>query len=134
MSTSTTATWAPKGYVALLATKRDDTSSSTARSGAVGAASSAHETATAGVPATCSAPLADDDVGGGSASSTSPAVIWRAEQLTLAWCTAAPPCCSPREPYVPPPIGIRSVSPCSTVTSDIATPSTSEASIANAVS
>jgi hypothetical protein len=50
-----------------------------------------------------------------------------------AWYTATPPVCRLREPIVPMPLGIRSVSPCLTVILSTGMPSFSLASIAHAV-
>ena len=51
----------------------------------------------------------------------------------LAAATAEPPSCSERDPEVPPPVSIRSVSPCTTSMSSIGMPSSAEASIDHAV-
>ena len=51
----------------------------------------------------------------------------------MAWRTAAPPCCRLREPPVPPPWGIRSVSPHFTVILSTGMPSSSLASMAQTV-
>ena len=48
--------------------------------------------------------------------------------------TALPPTCSDRDPIVPMPRGTFAVSECTTMTSSIGTPSTSETSAANIVS
>ena len=98
-------------------------------------ATSAHVLATAGVPATWKAPgvRVEHDVGGVGLEQLGGQVLGLLDQFDGACCTAAPPCCSDREPMVPPPTGTRSVSPHTTSIMSIGMPVSSAAIIDHAV-
>ena len=80
---------------------------------AAAAARSAHDLLTAGVPATWKTPLSTSStMSAASASSRRAAtsLAFSTSASAATW-TAVPPCCSEREPIVPPPLLTRSVSP-----------------------
>ena len=130
VSTSTTATCAPNGKVGPGAPEHGPHEQPLPL-GQLG-----QRTEASGSPATANALLAGSKTrSAGLASSSSAArVPGHVESSREACCTAAPPCCRLREPPVPPPSGIRSVSPHFTVILSIGMPSSSLASIAHTVS
>jgi len=129
VSTSTTATCAPNGNVEPGA---PNTARTTSRSRPARLAS---DTAASGSPATANADRARSKTRSADLTSSETAARCRATSSRSrdACCTAAPPSCRLREPPVPPPSGIRSVSPHVTVISSTGMPSTSLASMAHAV-
>ena len=98
-------------------------------------ASSPHDSAPAGTPATPTVPASVST----TMSATSASSRWAASRLALstsasvALCTADPPSCSEREPPVPPPVGTRSVSPSTRRMRSIGMPVWSLTIMANAV-
>ena len=132
VSTSTTATWAPKGNVGVDALKSDTPDSGTRDR----SARASQSTERLGVPATWNAPPSGSNTTSSAAASSSSATSWRAASTSLceASATAAPASCTDREPTVSPPTGTRSVSPCTTSTSSMATPMRSATIIDHTVS
>ena len=98
-------------------------------------ASSPHDSAPAGTPATPTVPASVST----TMSATSASSRWAARRLALstsasvAWWTADPPTCNDREPPVPPPVGTRSVSPSTSRMRSIGMPVWSLTIMANAV-
>jgi len=129
VSTSATATCAPNGNVAPGA---ENTVRTTSRSVS---ASRASGTVASGSPATENALRPASKTRSAGLASSSSAARRRATSISSsdAFCTAAPPCCRLREPPVPPPSGIMSVSPHLSVIRSTGMPSLSLASIAHAV-
>ena len=99
------------------------------------AASSPHDKALAGTPATPRRPSSVSTMSSTFASSRW-AASWRAFASTpsLAFHSALPPICSEREPMVPVPRGTSAVSDCTMVTRSIGMPRSSWTIIANDVS
>ena len=129
VSTSATATCAPKGKVAPGAM---NTVRTTSRSCAARVASG---TAASGSPATSNALRSGSKTRSAGLASSIAAARSRATSSSsreACW-TAAPPCCRLRDPPVPPPSGMRSVSPHFTVILSTGMPSSSLASMAHTV-
>ena len=129
VSTSTTATCAPNGTVGP-ADPNTDRTNSRSRPARV-----ASDTAASGSPATANADRALSKTRSAGLTSSEAAARCRATSSRSrdACCTAAPPICRLRDPPVPPPSGIRSVSPHFRVILSTPMPSTSLASMAHAV-
>ena len=129
VSTSATAMCAPNGKVGPGALNTARTNSRS------GSASLVSGTEAAGSPATAKALRSVSKTRSAGLASSVSAARCRATSSSScdACCTAAPPCCRLREPPVPPPSGIRSVSPHLTVILSMGMPSSSLASIAHTV-
>ncbi len=129
VSTSTTATCAPNGNVGPGALNTARTSSRSR------VASLASGTATSGSPATANelVPVSKTRSAGLASSSSAARCLASSSRSRDACRTAEPPCCRLREPPVPPPSGIRSVSPHFTVILSMGMPSSSLASMAQTV-
>ena len=114
VSTSTTARCAPNGQVGDAGLKSSSIASSARRSSPSSeVASCAHETVRVGTPATWKTPRSASSwmSAGLASSSIAASSLPLSATLIAAPLIAAPPACSEREPYVPVPRGIRSVSP-----------------------
>ena len=131
VSNSTTTMWVPNGKVAPFWEWSDRPASSSSAAVAI----SAHDRATAGVPATWNAPRSRSSTTSPGAASSRSAAVSRARSTSFSEASAMadPAICTERDPPVVDPDGMDSVSPWNTSIESRGTPNRSATIIAQVV-